>query len=84
MIVTYAEGCQQLIVQAIEPAKLTTLVAGKLEMPISLDEYDFKLDDGFARRLGVAMLNLIGAGQPEIKQYMSVIQRPIDGEPSEE
>lgn len=46
-------------------------------------EGDFKLDDEFARRLGVAMLNLIGAGQPDIKQYMTVTQEPID-KPSEQ
>ncbi|MFM0202825.1 hypothetical protein PQR53_23480 [Paraburkholderia fungorum] len=42
VIVTYVEDCQPLIVEAVEPAKLTALVAGKLEMPILLDEYDFK------------------------------------------
>jgi hypothetical protein len=78
IIVTYAEDCQQLIVQAVEPAKLAKIVAGKLEMPIWLDEFDFRLDDAFARRLGATMLNLIALGQPEIKQYMTVTQDPID------
>jgi hypothetical protein len=83
VIVTYVEDCQQLIVQAVEPAKLTTIVAGKLEMPILLDEYDFKLDDEFARRLGVAMLNLIALGQPNIEKYMNVTQQPIDELPGQ-
>jgi hypothetical protein len=83
VIVTYVEDCQQLIVQAVEPAKLTTIVAEKLEMPILLDEYDFKLDDEFARRLGVAMLNLIALGQPNIEKYMNVTQQPIDELPGQ-
>jgi hypothetical protein len=83
VIVTYVEDCQQLIVQAVEPVKLTALVAGKIEVPILLDEYDFKLDDEFARRLGVAMLNLIALGQPNIEKYMNVTQQPIDELPGQ-
>ncbi|WP_167530950.1 hypothetical protein [Paraburkholderia agricolaris] len=30
------------------------------------------------RRLGVAMLNLIALGQPNIERYMNVTQQPID------
>ncbi|MBW9108000.1 hypothetical protein [Paraburkholderia phenoliruptrix] len=78
VIVTYAEDRQQLIVQAVDPATLASSVAGKLEMPILLKECDLKLDDEFARRLGVAMLNLIALGQPKIEQYMNVTQQPID------
>ena len=77
VVLTYAEDRQMMIVQAIDPAKLAPLVAGKLEMPILFDEFDFKLDDEFARRLGVAMLNLIALGQPEIMQYMTATQEPI-------
>ena len=77
-VLTYAEDRQRLTVQTVDPTKLIPLVAGKIEMPILLDEYDFKLDDEFARRLGVAMLNLIALGQPEIRQYMSVTQEPIN------
>lgn len=47
-------------------------------MPITLDEFDFKLDDVFARRLGAAMFSLIALGQPDIKQYMSMTYDPID------
>lgn len=78
VVLTYSEDCQQLTVQTVDPGRLAPLVAGKIEMPILLDEFDFRLDDEFARRLGVAMLNLIALGQPDIKQYMSVTQDPID------
>jgi hypothetical protein len=47
-------------------------------VPILLDDFDFRLDDEFARRLGVAMLNAIALGQPDIKQYMTVTQEPIE------
>lgn len=78
VVVSYSEDTQILSVRAIEPATIAPLLAGKLEMPIALEEFDNKLDDEFARRLGVAMLNLIALGQPEIKQYMSVTQQPVD------
>ncbi|MFM0741965.1 hypothetical protein PQQ51_32455 [Paraburkholderia xenovorans] len=78
LIVTYAEDRQQLIVQAVDPVKVTSIIAGKLEMPILLEAFDFRLDDEFARRLGVAMLNLIALGQPNIEQYMNVTQQPIE------
>ncbi|WP_429326644.1 hypothetical protein [Paraburkholderia sp. GAS348] len=42
------------------------------------DEHDFKLDDEFARLLGVGMLNTIALGQPDVKQYMTFTEGPID------
>ncbi|MGF6837400.1 hypothetical protein QF001_001267 [Paraburkholderia youngii] len=78
VVLTYTEDRQRLTVQTVDPARLAPLLAGKIEMPIFLDKYDFKLDDEFARRLGVAILNVIALGQPDIKQYMSVTQEPID------
>ncbi|WP_321843169.1 hypothetical protein [Paraburkholderia bannensis] len=77
VVLTYAEDRQQLTVQTVEPSRLAPLVAGNIELPILLDDYEFKLDDEFARRLGVAMLNLIALGQPDIQQYISVTQEPI-------
>lgn len=78
VVLTYAEDQQMFKVQTVDPIRLATLVAGKIEMPILLDEFNFKLDDEFARRLGVAMLNLIALGQPDIKQYISATQEPIE------
>ncbi len=80
VVLSYAEDRQMLTVQTVDPVELAPLVAGKLEMPILLDEFNFKLDDEFARRLGVAMLNLIALGKPEIKQYMCVTPEPIQRE----
>ncbi|WP_321876101.1 hypothetical protein [Paraburkholderia bannensis] len=77
VVLTYSEDRQQLTVQTVEPSRLASLVAGNIELPILLDDYEFKLDDEFARRLGVAMLNLIALGQPDIRQYISVTQEPI-------
>jgi hypothetical protein len=51
-VLTYDEDRQQLILQLVEPAKLAPLLAKALEAPILLDEFDFKLDDEFARRFG--------------------------------
>ncbi|KFX61684.1 hypothetical protein KBK24_0131795 [Burkholderia sp. K24] len=78
VVLTYIEDRQEFAVQAVDRARLAPVVAGTLEAPILLDEHDFKLDDAFARRLGAAMLSLIALGQPDIKQYMSLTQDPID------
>ncbi|MPW17695.1 hypothetical protein GCT13_12315 [Paraburkholderia sp. CNPSo 3157] len=77
VVLTYLEDRQILTAHAIEPTTVAPLLVGKLEMPILLDEFEFRLDDEFARRLGVAMLNLIALGQPRIKQYMSVTPGPL-------
>ncbi|CAE6720220.1 hypothetical protein [Paraburkholderia domus] len=78
VVLTYIEDRQEFAVQAIDRARLGPVVAGTLEVPILLDEHNFRLDDAFARRLGAAMLSLIALGQPDIRKYMSVTEDPID------
>ncbi|PFH19723.1 hypothetical protein [Burkholderia sp. JKS000303] len=77
VVVIYDEDQQSLIVKAADPDKLAPQLQGVLEMPILLDEFDYRIDDEFARRLGAAMLNLIAAGQPCIEKYMSVTLEPL-------
>ncbi|MGA7782892.1 MAG: hypothetical protein WCA85_35010 [Paraburkholderia sp.] len=83
IVVTYDEDRQQLILQSVDPARRASLIAGAAEMPILLDEFDFRLDDEFARRFGCSVLSLIALGQPELKQYLTAAQYPLD-KPSEE
>ncbi|CAE6720149.1 hypothetical protein [Paraburkholderia domus] len=78
VVVTYDEDRQQLILQSVSPARLAPVLAGAIEMPVLLDEFDFRIDDEFVRRFGGGVLNLIAVGQPEIKQYMSFTPHPID------
>jgi hypothetical protein len=78
VVVTYDEDRQQLILQAVDPARLAPLLAKAIEAPILLDEFDFSLDDEFVRRFGGGLLNLISLGQPELKQYMTFTPHPID------
>ncbi|NKJ48149.1 hypothetical protein CIC12_15655 [Burkholderia sp. SG-MS1] len=78
VVVTYFEDRQEIAVQAVDRARLAPIVAGELEIPILLDEHEFKLDDAFARRLGSGILTLIALGQPDIKQYTSFRLDPID------
>ncbi|MBB4516738.1 hypothetical protein [Paraburkholderia fungorum] len=54
-----------------------------MEVPFFLDGDDFKFDDELARQLGVAALNVIAAGRPDIKHCLALTQHPID-RPSEE
>nr|WP_094779288.1 hypothetical protein [Paraburkholderia ribeironis] len=82
VVLTYMEDRQEFALQAVDRARLAPLLAGQFEIPISLNGHDFKLDDEFAQGLGATMLNLIALGQPEIRQYMTVTQEPIDRPPS--
>ncbi|WP_168794998.1 hypothetical protein [Paraburkholderia aromaticivorans] len=77
VVLSYDENLQQLIAFTIDPNMLAPLLAGRMGVVLA-DEDDFKLDDEFARQLGVGMLNTIALGQPGIKQYMSVTENPID------
>lgn len=72
VVLSYAED--RLIVQAVEQPKPAALASGQLQMPIFLDEFGYNLDDEFARRLGVAMLNLLALGIPDLKRHMHVTQ----------
>lgn len=78
VVLTYNEELQRLVVHTIDPNRLAPLVAGRMGV-VMADEHDFKLDDEFARQLGVGMLNTIALGQPELKQYMTITPYPLDG-----
>ncbi|MFM0014439.1 hypothetical protein PQR46_15030 [Paraburkholderia sediminicola] len=78
MVLTYTEDPKQLIMQAVDSARLATVVRGVMEVPFFLDDEEFKFDDELARQLGVAMLNTIALGRPDIKQHLNVTQQPID------
>jgi hypothetical protein len=84
MVLTYTESPQQLIMQVVDSARLAPLVAGIMEVPFFLDDQEFKFDDELARQLGVAVLNVIAAGRPELKQRLTLTQHPLDGSESAE
>lgn len=78
VILDYDQNTERLNVRLIDRAELASLLTGLFTVPILLDDFDFKLDDEFARRLGVAMLNAIALDQPDIEKYISVTKNPIE------
>ncbi|NKJ48150.1 hypothetical protein CIC12_15660 [Burkholderia sp. SG-MS1] len=78
VVLTYTEDPQQLIMQAVDSARLAPLKSGIMEVPFFVDDEEFKFDDELARQLGVAMLNVIALGRPDINQHLAVTQEPID------
>ncbi|SIT39052.1 conserved hypothetical protein [Paraburkholderia ribeironis] len=84
VVVTYTENPQQLIMQAVDSARLAPIVAGSMEVPFFWGDDNFEFDDELARQLGVAMLNVIAAGRPGIKQCLNVTQHPLDRPHSDE
>ncbi|MFM0723864.1 hypothetical protein PQQ53_09250 [Paraburkholderia strydomiana] len=83
VVLTYSDEPRQLSIQAVDSALIAPLVAGKMAVPFFLDDEEFGFDDEIARQLGVAMLNLIAAGRPEVKKHLKLTQHPIE-RPSEE
>ncbi|ASW02371.1 hypothetical protein [Paraburkholderia aromaticivorans] len=81
VVVTYSEDPQQLTMQAVDSARLASLVAASMAVPFFLDDEEVKFDDELARQLGVAMLNVIALGRPEIKKLLNLTQHPIDEPP---
>lgn len=77
VVLSYDENLQQLIAYTIDANVLAPLLAGRMGVVLA-DEYDFTLDDEFARQLGVGMLSTIALGQPSIRQFMSVSEDPTD------
>lgn len=70
MVLTYTEDTKQLIMQAVDSAKLAPLVSGVMEVPSFLDGDEFKFDDELARQLGVVVLNVIAAGRPNLSAFL--------------
>ncbi|WGS53697.1 hypothetical protein LFL96_21875 [Paraburkholderia sp. D15] len=78
VVLTYTEEPQQLIMQAVDTTKLASVLAGCMEVPFFLDDEEFRFDDELARQLGVAMLNVLAAGRPQIEQRLTLTQHPLD------
>ncbi|MBC8745792.1 MULTISPECIES: hypothetical protein [Paraburkholderia] len=54
IIVHYDTEQKMLVCNAVAEAAIRPLCEGKLDIPVLLEEFDFKLDDEFARRFGAA------------------------------
>jgi hypothetical protein len=80
IILSYVPDSQRLLIHVVETRRASALTAEVLEAPLLLEESDFKLDDEFARQLGVSLLNVLALSSPELKTYMSVTQAPIQRE----
>ncbi|SAL80700.1 hypothetical protein AWB67_05674 [Caballeronia terrestris] len=80
IILSYVPDSQRLLIHVVETRKASALTAEVLEAPLLLEESDFKLDDEFARQLGVSLSNVLALSSPELKTYMSVTQAPIQRE----
>ncbi|MBB5460564.1 hypothetical protein [Paraburkholderia sp. Cpub6] len=65
-----------LVCNAVAEAAIRPLCEGKLDIPVLLEEFDFKLDDEFARRFGAAILSLLAEYKLELKQFVSVTPAP--------
>jgi hypothetical protein len=82
IIIDFSAEDARLLVYPVEREKTQPIIADALEIPILFDEAAaqvgdrYQLDDEFARRLGVAMLNLLALSYPELKQDITASQAP--------
>ena len=86
IIIDFSAEDARLLIYPIEREKTQPIVAGAFGIPILFDETAaqvgdrYQLDDEFARRFGVAMLNLLALSYPELKQDITASQAPISRE----
>ncbi|EEA02731.1 conserved hypothetical protein [Burkholderia sp. H160] len=76
IVVNFDAANRELTFQTVEDARLKPLLTGTV-YPILLDDFGGKIDDEFARRFGVAILNCLALYKPELKLLMSVTEQPI-------
>jgi hypothetical protein len=77
IVVGYDAENRELTFQTVEDAKLRSLLTGTV-YPILLDDFGGRIDDEFARRFGVAILNCLALYKPELKPLMSVTEQPME------
>ncbi|CAH2794017.1 MAG: hypothetical protein PPHEMADM_1436 [uncultured Paraburkholderia sp.] len=78
VMLTYTDEPRQLTMQAVDSVLAAPLIEGKMGVPFFLDDEELRFDDELARQLGVAMLNAIAAGRPEVRQHLNLTQHPIE------
>ncbi|SAK60053.1 hypothetical protein AWB81_01927 [Caballeronia arationis] len=74
--VYYDVDREEIIFQVIEDTKLLPLLTG-VAVPVCLADFEHRIDDEFARRFGVAILNSLAMFKPELKPFMSVAEQPM-------
>ncbi|AME24197.1 hypothetical protein [Burkholderia sp. PAMC 26561] len=83
IVIDFSAEDARLLVYPVEREKTQSIIANALEIPILFDEAAsrvgdrYQLDDEFARRFGVAMLNLLALSYPDLKQDITASQAPI-------
>jgi len=76
IVVRYDTEQKMLVCNAVAEAEVRPLCEGKLDIPVLLEEFDFNIDDEFARRFGAAILSLLAEYKPELKQFILVTPAP--------
>ena len=77
LVVDFDPENRELTFQTVEDSKLRPLLTGTV-YPILLDDFGGKIDDEFARRFGVAILNCLALYKPELKTLMNVTEQPME------
>ena len=76
IVVDYDQANKELTFQTIDDVSLKPFLTGTV-YPILLDDFGGTIDDEFARRFGVAILNCLALFKPELKTLMSVTEQSI-------
>jgi hypothetical protein len=77
VVIRYDEERKMLICNTVPEEQLRPLCAGKLDIPVLLEDFDCKIDDEFARRFGGAVLSLLSAYKPGLAPFISVTEQPM-------
>ncbi|KGC32109.1 MULTISPECIES: hypothetical protein [Burkholderia] len=72
VVVRYDAEAKTLICNVVPEARVAPVTEGQLDIPVLLEEFNFKVDDEFARRFGGAILSVLAQYKPELAPYISI------------
>ncbi|AMM13424.1 MAG: hypothetical protein M3O74_06150 [Pseudomonadota bacterium] len=88
VIVDFSPGDESIPVYQVARAEVEKIVAVAPKFPVFFDEtaaigeQGYLLDDEFARRIGVGILNALALSYPELKSMITATNQPIPRAPA--
>jgi hypothetical protein len=83
VIVDFSPADESISIYPVKRVEVETVIAHALKFPVFFEEeaahgeHGFLLDDEFARRIGVGILNALALSYPDLKTLMSATNNPI-------
>ena len=76
VLLAYDAEAQAILMCSTDNDAATKLMRGALVVPWTLEEFDYKLDDDFARKFAGTIVSMLAAHQPVLKPYVHITKDP--------